>query len=172
MSLEHLGDLKGALKAYKVAIHVDPRYPDTYRSRGWTYSSIRNRTRAIQDFTKFIRLRPNDADGRAEYAMQIILVGRKQEALQQLNVAVKLDKNCVSAYIPRGSIRSEIGDMKGAISDLNKAIELRPDFSLGYYHRALALLKLGEKKSAQRDLKKALHLAPKDERVSQKLKDL
>ncbi|MDD1437760.1 tetratricopeptide repeat protein, partial [Dolichospermum sp. ST_sed10] len=48
-------------------------------------------------------------------------LGDKQGAIQDYNLAIKINPNLAEAYIGRGIVRSELGDNQGAIDDYNQA---------------------------------------------------
>jgi Tfp pilus assembly protein PilF len=85
-----------------------------------------------------------------------------QGALIDLNQAISLDPNYVSAYALRGAARVQLNDVAEATADLNKAITLDPKSAFAYTMRSvLRSQKLNDFQGALADLNKAISLDPK-----------
>jgi tetratricopeptide (TPR) repeat protein len=84
-----------------------------------------------------------------------------QEALTELNQAISLDPQYVSAYAFRGAARSQLNNMAGATADLNKAITLDPKSALAYTMRSIARSSSKDFEGALADANRAISLDPK-----------
>ena len=83
------------------------------------------------------------------------------DALADLNEAVRLAPDEVDPYFNRGAILEQKQQYEAAIDDYNKAIELDPDEAIAYHNRGNAYGSLGNWKQAVKDYEKATELDPR-----------
>src|SRR5690606_31508835 len=69
--------------------------------------------------------------------------GLMAEALNDLDIAVDIDKENPYRYASRAFIKDKAGDYQGAIADYSKAIYLDPEDAISYNNRGLIEEKLG-----------------------------
>ena len=74
---------------------------------------------------------------------ELSLSGKHQEALRELNKAVRKNPKCELAHAIRGGIYAKLGDHHRAIEDCTRAIELDPKFALAYAMRGYIHFRLG-----------------------------
>jgi Tfp pilus assembly protein PilF len=84
-----------------------------------------------------------------------------QEALTDLNQAISLDPNHVSAYAFRGLARTQLNDLAGAAVDLNKAVSLDPKSALAYAVRGFLKLFQNDLQGGLADVNRSISLDPK-----------
>ena len=80
---------------------------------------------AAMEYEKLVRNEPEDSALRASYAGALGALGRLDEALQQLDLAVKLDPLNAEAYHNRGVIYERKGEMPRAITEYQSAYRYR-----------------------------------------------
>jgi tetratricopeptide (TPR) repeat protein len=93
---------------------------------------------AIEEFTKAIKISPEDARlyndrGRVYHRMNRLL-----EAIEDFSTAIKLAPKDYAGYSERGAAQVSQNQMDAAIADLNKALELKPDDAQTLRFRASA----------------------------------
>ncbi|MGM3309387.1 tetratricopeptide repeat protein [Anabaena sp. WFMT] len=76
-------------------------------------------------------------------------------AINDFNLAIRLNANDDRAYFNRGCISGRIGDNLGAMRDFSQVIRLKPSHALAYINRGLANYNLGYYQSAIADLQQA-----------------
>ena len=104
----------------------------------------------------------NDVAAGAFFARGMIkesTLGRHEEAISDLNEAIRLKPNYAEAYFARGLSKNNLGRREEAISDLNEAIRLRPNHAEAYFFRGLVKGSLRKEEEAQVDYQMALKLA-------------
>jgi protein O-mannosyl-transferase len=89
--------------------------------------------------------------------------GNLVEALQNLDMALKLDNRYAKAWLNRGTAKKNYGDKnkdagywRGALEDYNEAIELKPEFPEAYFSRGIVKDLLGDVQGEIDDFKKAI----------------
>jgi tetratricopeptide (TPR) repeat protein len=115
---------------------------------------------AIQDFTRALRLNPNDAfalDGRG---VAYLDAGKPQQlALADFNAAIRANPSDGDALDHRGYLERYDGDFNAAIADESRAIELEPRAALPWANRGYAYSGKHWWDSAIADFTDALRLA-------------
>lgn len=85
---------------------------------------------------------------------------RYEKALEEYNIALKINNQYDIAYNNRGIVYFNQGKYKEAIEDYNKALELNPNFENGYFNRGNVYFNQGKYKEAIEDYNKGLELNP------------
>ncbi len=112
--------------------------------------------KAIENYTKSIKLNPQNANaynnrGLAKHALE-----KHQEAIADYNKAIELNPKDAVAYNNRGFTNYALGEHKAVIADFSKAIELDSKYAMAYYNRGLANHYLENYKAAIADYNKAI----------------
>ena len=95
-------------------------------------------------------------------AQLLSALGRRAEALADLDEVVGLDPQYPEYYFDRGNLRFQQGDAAGALADYARAEALAPPFPELYHNRAEVLTAAGDPAGAARALRRALALDPAD----------
>ncbi|MBV9387331.1 MAG: tetratricopeptide repeat protein [Chroococcidiopsidaceae cyanobacterium CP_BM_ER_R8_30] len=156
-----------------------------YDERANAYYKLGDYEGAIDNFTRALRLNPNDTKaymnrGNAYYGVAQNSGDPDKEyrlALTDFNQALRLDPKNAEAYFKRGLILYEIAqysqdsdqDFRKAIDDFNQTLRLNPSNAEAYVKRGNARYKLAQfngsdqgYKDAIEDFNKALNLDPQN----------
>jgi len=155
------GNNTDAIKAYSMAIELNPQYANAYFARGLNYVILGNNQQAVEDYNKVIKLDPQDAKAYLHRGAAYFDLGNYQQAIKDTNKAIELDPQNASAYLTRGSSYGNLGNYQQAIKDINKAIELDPQDADAYFARGISYGKLGNAQRAIEELKIAARLGHK-----------
>jgi len=98
--------------------------------------------------------------GYSSRAAALMREGRLDEALRDLDMALKLNARSTHAYVNRAMVLAKKGDRKGALADFDRAIELDRSFADAYSERCLLLIRMEEPERALESCNAALRLAP------------
>lgn len=85
---------------------------------------------------------------------------RSQDAIEILNVLLRVDDKAYEGYFLRGIAKYNLDDLIGACQDFTAAIERNPVYTIAYQYRAITLSRLGEYDSSIRDFGEAIGLRP------------
>jgi len=88
-------------------------------------------------------------------AVCVFQLGRKKEALDQLDEAVALEPDNPYRYSSRAWIRAALKDVDGAIADYRKALEIDPEDAITLNNLGLLEEQYGMRKAAQERFKRA-----------------
>lgn len=103
---------------------------------------------ALQAFDLAFLELSHDPDLIHDRAVCLFQVGRKKEALSELNRAVDLQPDYSYRYASRAYIRNAMKDIMGAIEDYKKAIELDPEDAISHNNLGMLEEQLGYRKDA------------------------
>jgi tetratricopeptide (TPR) repeat protein len=87
---------------------------------------------------------------------------RTDEAIQDLNSAIKLDPQYALSYSHRGDARRDKGEFDGALADYDKALEIDPKYTTAYINRGILYTKRSQWDRAVADFNRALELEPRN----------
>ena len=157
-----LGDYKGAIADYDIAIRLNPDDATAYNSRGIAKSMLGQHFAAIADYDIAIHLNPDDAKaynnrGNAKYQL-----GQYFAAIADYDIAIRHNPDHATAYYNRGLAKRNLGQYFAAIADFDIAIRLKPDYAKAYNGRGLAKYQLGQHFAAIADYDIAIRLNPDD----------
>ena len=94
----------------------------------------------------------------------VVMIGEQKfgEALQQLNDAIKLDRDCAEAYFQRAGILADARKYdRQALNDYSRAVELKPNETRYHNMRGLFLLTRQQYDGAESDFTAAVQTDPK-----------
>lgn len=154
-----------AKEKYSKAITLNPKYYQSYTSRGLIYEMTRDIPAALADYNYAIALNPKLAAAYNYRGWALHESGDKKSAILDFNKAISLDSNYTEAYNNRGWTRCETGDTLAGMNDYNKAIALSPTYLLPYLNRAAVKAGSGNFLGAIDDYNALLKLYPTDSLV-------
>jgi tetratricopeptide (TPR) repeat protein len=158
------GDAVGAHKITTELLKTNPNLADAYLLRGRAYTQERLFPQAIDDFTKYVGLKPSDATGYYFRGLARADMGRSDEAVADANEIQRLAPSDTRSYNLRGWTHYVHGRNAQADEEFSAAIKMRAS-DLLYVNRALARMELGHYSEAEADLKEAYALNARSARI-------
>jgi Mlc titration factor MtfA (ptsG expression regulator) len=147
-----------------------PDFLEAYRERADHRLALGDMEGALADFAAVGNLIEEDeerAEALHERALALDEMGRTQEALADLDEAIRLCPDFSLALADRGAIRGERGDVDGALADLDEALRLDPEDDAALLARAKLFHELGQLERARKDLDRAARACPYDPAIFQ-----
>jgi tetratricopeptide (TPR) repeat protein len=136
------------------------RYPDTPNVH-YLYGVYLLRDRpgqAVEEFTRELRVSPNDARAMLQLAQEALKRGELEAALRWATQSVR---NAPQSFVGRrvlGQIKLDLNDIAGAITELETAAKLEPDSPSVRYTLARAYQRAGRAADAKRERAEFLRL--------------
>jgi serine/threonine-protein kinase len=131
------------------ALRLDPLLADAEAARGMVLSSQFDWTGAEQAFQRAIELSPSLTPTYTMYSFSTLRpLGRYDEALQLLRVALENDPLSLDVQREIGMVQREAGQDEKAVETLQRVREVEPDFPYVGETLALALTAAGRPKEA------------------------
>ena len=124
---------------------------------------------AIADYTAAINLNPADknqlAEGYNSRGFAKDNLGRREEAIEDYDEAIRLNPEFAAAWNNRGLAKSQLGHHEEAIANLDEAIRLDSENATAWYNRGFAKDNLGRHEETIADLDEVIRLNPENARA-------
>lgn len=132
---------------------LDPTSSAEYRYRqGSALHGLRDFAGARAAYNAALAADPQHVDALYERALLNYAEGRQNDALADLDRAIKLSPRAANAYYARGLVLNALGNAAGALNDFNQVLLLKPDYAEALLARAALYSAAGNKTSALADL--------------------
>lgn len=159
--LYFLGSYEEAWRATNALIAREPNEADAYLIRGRSEKMLEQIPRAMSDFDKSIKLRPNVE---AYYSRGITFLkdykNRQREAIADFSKVIQMDPKYLGAYMGRGMAYAELDDFKSAYPDTLMVVKLNPDAPNAFCNVGLAQMALGNDVVGRRNLENCYRFDP------------
>jgi tetratricopeptide (TPR) repeat protein len=115
------GDLARAESEFREALRIEPDLPAAQSDLGHVLAARGSLPEAAWYFERAVRRSPNDADARVNFAATLTGLNRPDDALRQLQAALKLRPDFGLAHLSAAEILAARGDAAGARAHLLQA---------------------------------------------------
>jgi predicted O-linked N-acetylglucosamine transferase (SPINDLY family) len=116
-----------AVTLYRAAVKAKPYEPVFLFALGNQYYRARRFEEAVQTLGRGLKLRPDDVDGRNDYGLCLMELGRWEEALAVLEPLAAEHTELFSACANLAVVYRQLSRVQDAIAQFRKAIVLNPD---------------------------------------------
>jgi tetratricopeptide (TPR) repeat protein len=146
-----------AFREASLLIKKHPRMPGAHLLRGRTNAKLNQLAKAVDDFTQAIALVPAFAEAYFQRALVYIELSQDEEALYDLDQAIRFDNINSDYYQTRGEFLFGTRMYEQALRDFNNSIEKNPT-AMAHYYRGCCFSNLQKRREAIADLKVAINL--------------
>lgn len=143
-----------AVDEYKTILLHDENNLTALFYRAYAYTHLRRYDLAKNDYNDILLEKPTHLEARLGLAYVYQLMGKRNDALDLLNIVVEQHPDSVSGYVARASLETDMKRYEAALYDWEEASRLDPDntdYQLSYID---VLIRLGRKDAARRELDK------------------
>ena len=141
-----------SVNTYSKAIDLNPSNPFLYLNRSTTRAEMIDFISSIDNSYQQITIDSNPANRLNNNSKRTYSY---DEAIADLNKAVKLYPDFAYAYYNRANLRALSGSLPEAFEDYSKAIELNPSFAEAYYNRGIIQIFMKDTRKGCLDISKA-----------------
>lgn len=159
------GNAAKAEQTLTAFLEREPGHRKARLMRAGIYAMLGQPEEVAKDCEALLAVNASDGEALAMRGMSRLQLKQTAAALADLDQAVKLSPNLVSAWRWRGSARQERNDLRGAEADYTRALELAPRDVETLILRADVRRVDNNYVGALRDLNEMLALAPNDFRA-------
>ncbi|MBQ9676620.1 MAG: tetratricopeptide repeat protein [Prevotella sp.] len=141
-----------AVDEYKTILRHDEKNLTALFYRAYAYTHLRRYDLAKNDYHDILLERPTHLEARLGLSYVYQLMGKRNDALDLLNIVIEQHPDSVSGYVARAALETDIQRYEAALYDWEKAKVLDPlnsDYQLSYID---VLIRLGRKETARREL--------------------
>jgi len=145
-------------------VHKDLELAKQYYNQGVKFLENNKNKEALKFFNKVLEIHPKSTFKKLYVGKAIAFenLGEYQNAIDNYNIAIKLDNNCSLSYLNKGVALSMLGRNLEAIESFDKVIKLNPNSSNAYNNKGAALGYLNKYQEAINNYNKAIELDPKN----------
>ena len=141
-----------AVNTYSEAIHLNPTNPFLYINRATTRAEMIDFISSMDNSYQSITI---DSDPAKRLHNSGTRTYSYDEAIEDINKAIKLYPEFAEAYFNRGNLMAISGELPAAYDDYTKAIELDPNLGEAFYNRGLVQIFMKDTRKGCMDLSKA-----------------
>ncbi len=153
-----------AIENYNQCLNLERNYTDALIGRGNIYLyKLNNIEKAIEDYRVYIKMQPKSFIGYLSLAKAYKISKKPLEALENFNMAIKLNDQIEEIYEGRAIVLSELKLYKKSLEDYNKLINLKSDNANYYLLRGVVLSELKKYNEAMKDYEEALKISPQND---------
>lgn len=158
---QNLGKHSEAIADYEKALEQLPENRGILFNKALAEEEVKDYEAAEKSFATLLRVYPRFDNGYIGRAKLRLATGDTIAALDDINQALKLNKNATNAYVMRADIAiSSSKDFANALSDMDEAIKLQPQFAGFFINRAFLRYNLDDYFGAMADYDYAIQLEP------------
>ena len=143
-----------AVDEYKLVLRSDEKNLTALFYRAYAYTHLRRYDLAKNDYNDILLEKPAHLEARLGLSYVYQLMGKRNDALDLLNIVVEQHPDSVAGYVARASLETDMQRYEAALYDWEKAIELDPQNTDYQLSRIDVLIRLGRNDAARRELDK------------------
>ena len=122
----HLKQWQYAVDEYSLVLQKEPRNPAALFYRAYANTHLRHFDLSRNDLNDLLTYLPNHFEARLSLAIILQQLGRKQDALDQLNQTVQMHPDSAVAYAARANVERQMKHDDAALYDWERAEQLSP----------------------------------------------
>ena len=145
-----------AIDEYAQILQKEPHNPAALFYRAYANTHLRHFDLAKNDLNDLLIVVPNHFEARLSLAIVLQQLGRKQEALDQLNQTIQMHADSAVAYAARANVERQMKLDDAALYDWQRAEQLAPRDPTYVASHVDLLLVLERRKEARRVLDEAV----------------
>ena len=150
-----IGDVGGALATITQTLRLNDRMPEAHYLRGLCLSEQSRAMEAVKAFERAVSLSPALIPAREELVDLYRDLGRRADALEELQLLAGLDRDRVERHVAVGLAHAKARHWDAAILSLGSVLERIPDDSRLYRALGQVWLESAEARGEAMDLNKA-----------------
>lgn len=145
-----------AIEEYSRVLELEPKNLAALFFRAYANNYLRQYDLAKYDYETFLSVQPKHFEAQLGLAMVKRNMGRKTDALDELNRLVQLFPDSVNAYVARADYEAELGQYEVSLFDWDEAISHQPKNADLVASKVDLLLRLERDAEARKELEKAI----------------
>ena len=145
-----------AIEEYGNVLSIDPKNLAALYYRAYAHTQLKHYDQAKYDYETFLSIVPRNFDAQLGLAMVKRRMGRKTDALEEMNRLVQMYPDSALAYVARAGYEAELGQYEVSLYDWDEAIKRSPLNADFVVSKVEVLLSQKRNVEAREELNKAI----------------
>ena len=141
-----------AIEEYNLVLQKDATNPAALFYRAYANAHLRRYDLARNDYEPLLRISPDHLKARLGLSHILSKMGKKAEAMDQLNQLAEMHPDSAIVYVARAGLETECQSYDAALYDWDQAIRIEPRNGEYRLSKAELLILLGRKEEARATL--------------------
>lgn len=137
------GKNEQALRAYQIAVKLEPDAADFHASLGDVYDATGELAKAESAYARAVKLDPSTAAYFLKYGRNQVKLQKSEQASALFKQALKLDPRDAAAHFELGKLAAARNDDATAVTHFEQAVAADPSMKQGWYQLALSYRRAG-----------------------------
>ncbi len=164
-----LGDHVAAIDELNCVLEKAPNHRIALLLRGDCYQEIRNRSLALQDYTRYLEIYPDDVRAWVQRAKVLLAAGRFEKTHADLDQALEVDSTNFEIYLVRSKAHLEEGRLDAALTECRRAVRLDNRKAEAFSVLASIFSQMGDYGNAIQEYLRSIDLAETNDERAQYL---
>lgn len=158
------GETGKAIELLNQAVELDPRNAEAFAQRGVACAQQERYGEALEDLAYALSIEATPMR-LTNFASMLMLLGRYEESLAEMNRVVEMNPDNAFVYINRGNAYYNLDRNEEALADYNAALALQSGEAKAWVYRADTYMRMERYQEALADYRQACQLAPDNQRA-------
>jgi tetratricopeptide (TPR) repeat protein len=154
------GDAASAIPIALQGREIDPLFAPIYSALAVAYTNIGRYQQGLDNGAEAVSLDAMDADAHRSYAISLIFVGLREEAIQELEDAVNINPNLTGPYFELAGQYNAGNMTEEAVATYEKILTINPFEAKAMLRLCEVFFKVGEARQAEGYCDDALQVNP------------
>ena len=155
-----LGQLENAVKSYKKAVLINPKYSKAHYNLGGAFHEIGALDDSVKSYLKSLSIDPDYAEAHNNLGNVYRQKKLLDKAVNSYTSAININPDYLEAHYSIGLVFQDLGQTDLMISHIKKVITIKPDFAEAHNNLGVALKRNGKLDDAILSYKNALAIQP------------
>jgi tetratricopeptide (TPR) repeat protein len=154
------GHYNEAIAHYRIALEINPYYPNAYANLGLTLAKQGKVAEGITQLLKALQIKPKDHETLSNLGVALLMQERYEEANKYLSEAIEINPHFAKAHNNLGVVLRRQNRFQESMDHLRSALQLDPDYAEAYNNLGVTLASQGLYEEAIAQFSAALEINP------------
>ena len=155
-----LGDFKGAISYFNMALEANPKHAEAWTHMGTTYIYLNSDAQAMGCYDKALEINPQDAEAWTNKGTIFTRWNRDDEAMKCYDKALEVNPKYAGAWFNKGVVIHSLRRFDEALTCYYRVLEIDPQNAKAWFYKGSAEDGLGLGKYATASYRKFIELEP------------
>ncbi len=155
MANERTGDHKGAERAFRRGLAINPDSPELHNALGWTLFQGDRTAEAVTEYKLALAADPEHVKSHNNLALALVELGRLEEAEKHFQTSLRFEPKA-EIHSDLGFVMARMGRTDEALSQYRKALEIDPSCASAHLNLAVASAQSGAFEVAESHYRQAI----------------